>query len=411
MYIDSEIFYRRPYKRIGISRICLLDDCEGRPIGNLFSYAEKSCKDHSAKACVNLAALREIANSVEDNPPPERLRLGSVTFHTKSARLVQENGHDVILRRQSAQVLEFLVRHVGEIVSRDALIDEVWPDISVTEDSLTQCVSDIRRALGDHDHTILKTVRNRGYLLRGEPISDRSQRAPALPVQEPPQNATDCSIAARLDPRDVLPTLAIMPMRPLSSDPADPIGFFVADEISNALSQSQDANVISRLSTVSVKNTDWDLREIGRRLNADFVLSGFWVTEADGVILSVELSDAENGFVLWSDRMRFGLDELLGKTDWADGIVHHVRSAIMLNETRRLRSYPLEDLKLFSVLHGAIGLMHRFSTKDFYAAKAHLEYVAESAASSPVPLAWLAPVSWVVRVGSPPDAVRTLLRA
>ncbi|TIM59531.1 MAG: transcriptional regulator, partial [Mesorhizobium sp.] len=75
----------------------------------------------------------------------------------------------VHLRSQAAEVLSVLAARAGEIVSKDALMRAVWPDTFVTDDSLTQYIADIRRALGDDEHVIVETLPKRGYRLNAGP--------------------------------------------------------------------------------------------------------------------------------------------------------------------------------------------------------------------------------------------------
>ena len=64
-------------------------------------------------------------------------------------------------------MLLHLARNAGRLVSKQELIDAVWKDVAVTDDSLVQCLMEIRRALGDAEHAI-ETVRGRGYLFNTE---------------------------------------------------------------------------------------------------------------------------------------------------------------------------------------------------------------------------------------------------
>ena len=73
---------------------------------------------------------------------------------------VGSGGTSVTLRPQSQRVLEILVSAKGEVVTKARLMDEVWADTFVTDDSLVQCVSEIRKALGD-DAGLLKPSRTR----------------------------------------------------------------------------------------------------------------------------------------------------------------------------------------------------------------------------------------------------------
>jgi DNA-binding winged helix-turn-helix (wHTH) protein/tetratricopeptide (TPR) repeat protein len=72
---------------------------------------------------------------------------------------------EVVLRPKTAAVLEHLLAHAGKVVSRDALMFAVWGDLSVTDDNLTQCVSEIRRALGTGGANVLRTHARRGYMM------------------------------------------------------------------------------------------------------------------------------------------------------------------------------------------------------------------------------------------------------
>jgi DNA-binding winged helix-turn-helix (wHTH) protein len=88
-------------------------------------------------------------------------------------------GHEEIrLRPRSFDVLRYLAEHAGRIVSKEELIQAIWPDVSVTDDSLVQCIRDVRRALSDTPHRIIRSVPRRGYLFTAEVT--RHISAPAL---------------------------------------------------------------------------------------------------------------------------------------------------------------------------------------------------------------------------------------
>src|SRR5262249_37923090 len=70
---------------------------------------------------------------------------------------------DIELRPKSFEVLRYLVENAGRLVTKDELIKTVWTNVVVTDDSLMQCVSDVRHAMADDSQTIIKTVPRRGY--------------------------------------------------------------------------------------------------------------------------------------------------------------------------------------------------------------------------------------------------------
>ena len=97
------------------------------------------------------------------NAPGERtLKVGHGVFDPLRGELVLGE-HCVKLRPRTAVLLSYLVQHAGRAVSKEELMQAVWPDVVVTEDSLVQCVKEIRQALGET-----------GRRLPAEPLVDRA---------------------------------------------------------------------------------------------------------------------------------------------------------------------------------------------------------------------------------------------
>ena len=79
-------------------------------------------------------------------------------------------GVDLGLTSREFAVLHYLASHAGEIVSKEALFDTVWAGSAVTDDSLVQCISEIRRRLEDRDHRIIQTESKKGYRIQATPL-------------------------------------------------------------------------------------------------------------------------------------------------------------------------------------------------------------------------------------------------
>ena len=91
---------------------------------------------------------------------------GNPARFCRSARyLVDAHGALIPLRKQSIEVLKYLADQANTIVPKSAIQDQVWPGVVVTDDSLVQCISEIRKALGDTDRSLLQTYPRQGYLL------------------------------------------------------------------------------------------------------------------------------------------------------------------------------------------------------------------------------------------------------
>jgi DNA-binding winged helix-turn-helix (wHTH) protein len=85
---------------------------------------------------------------------------------------VSTGGQEVDLRPKSFQVLTHLAVNAGRLVPKQELIDAVWPDVTVTDESLVQCIRELRQKLGDDEHRLIKTLPRRGYLLDATPAPD-----------------------------------------------------------------------------------------------------------------------------------------------------------------------------------------------------------------------------------------------
>ena len=100
---------------------------------------------------------------VQNAPEVTTYRFDRFTIDLRSVCLrVDET--PVPLRPKSFDVLVYLVRNRGRLVSKDELFEKVWPDVIVTDNSLVQCIKDVRQALKDDSQTIIETVAKRGYI-------------------------------------------------------------------------------------------------------------------------------------------------------------------------------------------------------------------------------------------------------
>ncbi len=86
-------------------------------------------------------------------------------------------GEEIKLRPKVYETLKYLVEHPGRLIGKQELMQAVWPDAFVTDDSLVQCTLELRRALDDRTQQLLKTVPRRGYLFTAAGNQSRSKRS------------------------------------------------------------------------------------------------------------------------------------------------------------------------------------------------------------------------------------------
>lgn len=279
--------------------------------------------------------------------------------------VLQHDGKEIPLRPKSFDVLRYLVQHSGRVVSRAELLGAVWPDVVVTDNSLDQCLADIRRALGDERHEIIRTMPRRGYLFDLPEDSPRAEGDEASPAAGRSANrvrwglvvtiAVSVLLAAlwwRVERQpaaeaglSISPSIAVLPFADLS-----PLGDHeyladgVAEEILNLLSQVDGLTVMARTSSFAFKGQNPDLGTVARRLKVSHVLEGSVRVAGGRVRITAQLIDAASGAHLWSDAFDEALrvDHLLEIQD---------RTAEAIIRALRVEVLP-EELPLRDVAHG-----------------------------------------------------------
>jgi DNA-binding winged helix-turn-helix (wHTH) protein/tetratricopeptide (TPR) repeat protein len=91
-------------------------------------------------------------------------RFATVTFEEAALRLTVD-GRAVEIERRPLELLTLLLRHAGEVVTKDEILDALWPDRVASEASLTKCVARLRQALADGEQKLIRTVHGYGYRL------------------------------------------------------------------------------------------------------------------------------------------------------------------------------------------------------------------------------------------------------
>ena len=182
----------------------------------------------------------------------EMLRFGDVVLDVDRGLLRDSKGAEVALRPKSLDLLLELARNPGRILSRDELFDAVWPDVTVTEDSIAQCVREVRRAIGDP---------------RGGSCARSSSAAIAWTSRVSPAPPTPRRSRAGHPAAEGRPSLVVLPFQSIPYDPdTEWFADGIVEEITTALSRFRSLFVIARNSAFTFKGQPVDVRDVGRRL-------------------------------------------------------------------------------------------------------------------------------------------------
>ncbi len=111
-------------------------------------------------------------------------RFGQFVLEPERASLLRA-GQEIKLRPKVFDALHYLIENRGRLVPKEELIQTLWPEAFVTDDSLVQCMVELRRALDDRSQEILKTVPRRGYIFAAEVGVETEAAVPATTAALP----------------------------------------------------------------------------------------------------------------------------------------------------------------------------------------------------------------------------------
>lgn len=283
------------------------------------------------------------------------LQFSSFTLDLDRLCLFGPSGQEA-LRPKSFDVLQYLVEHPRRVISKDELIKAVWPNVIVTDESLTRCISDVRHALGDASQQIIKTVPKRGYLLDLE-VSVLDVAAGAEP-----ERIKACTPDDFFFPTEG-PIVEVFPFAAISGD----------SRCANCMSGIAENIVaaLSRCTWLTVIPADISAPGNGghrakRPVRPNYTLRGTAVHMGNRLRVTVHLLDAQLGVQIWSDGFGGNTDEIFELHDRVtERVVAAIEPILENAEFKRFRSKSIADLSLYDLVLRASVLESEF-TKDSY---------------------------------------------
>lgn len=238
-------------------------------------------------------------------------------------------GQAKMLEPRAFALLIYLIEHRGRVVEKQELFEQVWKELFVTDNALSQEIKNIRQAIGDKADLprYIETVPKHGYRFIAEVAEQR--------------NATATATSA--------PSIAVLPFANLSVDPENE--YFcdgLAEELLNALTKVKNLRVVARTSAFSLKHQELDVREIGRRLNVATVLEGSVQKAGNRLRILTQLIDAADGYHLWSERFDRQMDDIFAIQDEiALAIVEKLKVKLLADEKMALVKRYTENLDAY----------------------------------------------------------------
>ena len=260
----------------------------------------------------------------------------------------RDRGEEVRLQPKAMDVLVRLAESGGVVVERDDLLASVWGERAVSDEPLTRCIGELRKAFGDSraDPKVILTVPKRGYRLLVAPtelnIGQQAGEVPSTPTlprrtplltpgglamglgtialaavvlilversfDEPDSPSVDTQVAT-----ESARSIAVLPFADMT-DQQDH-GYLadgIAEELIHLFAQNPALSVVARTSSFQFRDASVPATEIGRLLDVGHLIEGSVRRSGDQVRIVANLVDTQNGRNLWAESFDDGIGDVFG---------------------------------------------------------------------------------------------------
>ena len=300
--------------------------------------------------------------------PRSTVRFGDFALDLSTGELCT-NGDKTYLQEKPFQILCMLLERPGDLVTREQLVKQLWPDGTFVDfdQSLNKAVNRLREALKDsaEEPKFIETLPRRGYRFIA-PVQTLAEDARKSEPEAAPQNpraiaprSTQVKLAAgalglivaiggwlvwtsarRNHPAGMIRSIAVLPLENLSGDAAQ--GYFadgMTDELITNLGQIGSLRVISRTSIMQYKGVRKPLPQVARELGVDAVVEGTVLRSGEEVRITAQLVQARTEQHLWAHSYQGDIRDVLGlQSQVASAIASEIQIKLTSQQQAALKS-------------------------------------------------------------------------
>ena len=284
---------------------------------------------------------------------------GRHRFEPSTGRLWLDE-KEIRLTPKAASVLRELVTRAGRPVTREELFASVWNGSAVSDDALTSCIKELRRALEDDAKSprYIETRHRRGYRFVAPLGGDRSAAGSAGRTAAAPASAS----------------IAVLPFVDMSAGrDQDHFCEGLSEELINALTHVEGLRVAARSSSFQFGSSGVDVRVVGERLGVATLLEGSVRKTRDRLRITVQLVETASGYHRWSQRFDRRVGDVFAiQEEIAESVATSLRGELSAREKRALRRRETAAEAYDHYLRGR-QLLHRVKQSDLEDARRQFE--------------------------------------
>ncbi|MFC6439059.1 winged helix-turn-helix domain-containing tetratricopeptide repeat protein [Bowmanella sp. JS7-9] len=283
------------------------------------------------------------------------------------------NGKPLAIEPQVFNLLAYLLAHRSNVVSKDELMDKLWAGKIISESTLSSCIKDARKAIGDDgkEQKYIATVNRRGFRFVGEvtepqavggsaavqPVDEQLRQSAIAGSQE---GGSVCLFPIRNLAPDKRIVIAVLPFQCLGGELVEFCAESLYEDINIHLARTPGFLVTSRNSAAYYRAHQASHSHIGQELGAQYVVDGAIRSLGDQINLSIKLVEVDGDRVLWGLRKNLPLADLatqleditLSITSAIEPEINRVEFASL----RKRRQVDLAAWELYRQGHSVLGL-------------------------------------------------------
>ncbi len=257
---------------------------------------------------------------------PKVYEFNGFRLEVAQSRLVYKD-QPVPLKPKVLDLLLFLIQRRGQLVAKEELMREVWPDAIVEENNLTVSMSALRKVLGEdrENPRFIETVPRRGYRFVAE-VTDLSDR-PAPPAEKRP-------IVENEPGEEPIDSLAVLPVdSPAKNFNEEYLSEGITESIINVLSRIPRLRVLACSTVFRFKGKDTHPQEVGQILNVKGVVMIRVITLGEKLIIRSELVKVSDGSQIWGEQYNRAPSDLLAvQEEIAKAITENLKFKLTRND-------------------------------------------------------------------------------
>jgi TolB-like protein len=291
-------------------------------------------------------------------------------------RALTRDGTPIRLGGRALDLLCVLASANGNVVSKDELMERIWPGQVIEENALQAQVSALRKALAHDGENHIATIQGRGYRLHTQ--------KPGVDECDTDQSRIGVTSGA---------SVAVLPFQNMSGDlEQEYFADGIVEDIISGLARIKSLSVIARNSTFFYKGKTIDIKTVGDELGVRYVLEGSVRKAGNRVRITAQLIEAKTRAHLWTERYDRLLDDIFAVQDEiATSVTATIEPNLRRWEIERVKRKRPDSLDAYDLVLRALPLVYTLVPNDANAAIPLLEKALEldpGYAAAHAALAW-----------------------